>query len=238
MIRNNTGRYWAIIAAAGSGQRFRQRKQHMLLAGKTVLEHALSCFITHSAIVRVVVVLMTEDKKRIEPDAPGMDKVLFVSGGKERCQSVLNGLLALADEADEGDMVLIHDAARPCLAMEDLNTLITAARDETGGALLAVPVNDSLKQTDPDSRRVLRGVPRGDLWRALTPQAFPYGRLLAGLRQALSSGHYPTDEAEAMEHAGAQAPLLVRGRSDNIKITYEDDLNLADAILKARACTA
>ena len=238
MIRNKPGRCWAVIAAAGIGRRFKQRKQHTLLAGKTVLEHALSCFIAHPAIVRVIVVLKADEKEQDLLDSSVMNKVLSVPGGEERCQSVMNGLLALAEEADEDDLVLVHDAARPCLAMDDLNALITAATPGQNGALLGVPVNDALKQTDPEDQGILRAVPRQGLWRAFTPQAFRYGRLLAGLKEALQAGHYPADEAEAMEKIGAASPVMVQGRSDNIKITYEDDLALADAILRARTCTA
>lgn len=231
------GRCWAVIAAAGVGRRCRQRKQHLFLAGKTVLRHALSCFIAHPAIAGVAVALGDDEEAEAAGlTGPGMDKVTTVTGGATRCQSVLNGLRALS--AADDDLALVHDAARPCLAMEDLDALIEAAWEDTGGALLATPVGDSLKRVDPEGRRALGSVDRDGLWRALTPQAFRYGHLLSSLRQALDAGRTPRDEAEAVEWAGGEAPRLIKGRSDNIKITYEEDLDLARAILEARPCTA
>ena len=158
-------------------------------------------------------------------------RIRTVEGGNERFDSVRRALLALSDDAHDDDFVLVHDAARPCLHDDDLAALIAAGRDSDSGALLAVPVSDTLKRAA--DRRVEQTVARDDLWRALTPQMFRLGSLRAALDAALREGVAPGDEARAMEHAGYR-PLLVRGRADNIKVTEPYDLELAEAILASR----
>ena len=157
-------------------------------------------------------------------------RLATAAGGAERCDSVLSGLRALA--ADEDDWVLVHDAARPCLAREDLARLVEACRGDDVGGLLAVPVADTLKRSG-DDQRVLGTVPRERLWQAQTPQMFRHGVLRAALERALAAGDRPGDEATAMERAG-HAPLLVEGSPFNIKITRPADLAFAAEVLASR----
>jgi 2-C-methyl-D-erythritol 4-phosphate cytidylyltransferase len=153
-------------------------------------------------------------------------------GGARRELSVAHALECLAGEARDSDLVLVHDAARPCLRRVDLKRLLLRAGRDPAGGLLAVPVGDTLKRAVRGGKRVAYTVPREGLWRALTPQLFRYGLLRRALRLCLTHGRAITDEASAVEALGVK-PLLVAGRPDNIKVTEREDLRLAAAVLGA-----
>jgi len=220
-------RYWAIVPAAGLGRRMRADipKQYLPLAGRTVLEHTLQRLSLHPLIAEIIVVISEDDTLWQNLHLDWVAKpVKTVIGGDERCHSVLNGLQVLAQRADDDDWVLVHDAARPCLRPDDIEQLIVKCRDDVGG-LLAVPVRDTMKQSDPHGLSECT-VERNNLWHALTPQMFRLGVLRQALTDALNKQQLVTDEAMAMELAGHK-PRLVEGHGDNIKITRPDDLALA-----------
>jgi 2-C-methyl-D-erythritol 4-phosphate cytidylyltransferase len=148
-----------------------------------------------------------------------------VTGGTERCHSVLKALDALAGEAAAEDWVLVHDAARPCLSRADLYRLVDCLRDHPVGGLLAVPVRDTMKRCSPDGS-VMATVERAGLWHAYTPQMFRFGLLSASLRSSIAAGELVTDEAAAVERAGL-VPRVVEGSFGNIKVTRPQDLALA-----------
>ena len=158
--------------------------------------------------------------------------LLTCIGGADRSTSVLAALRALPASVDDGDLVLVHDAARPCIRHVDLNRLIDAAQSDAVGALLASPLRDTLKRVDANAR-VVATEPREQFWRAQTPQAFRRGALTHALEQAKADGVAMTDESMAMERLGMQ-PLLVEGSEDNIKVTVAVDLALAERILAAQ----
>jgi len=207
-------------------------KQYLRIAGRTILEHALAPLLARSDVAGGVVTLAADDQYWPGLPAGLRAQVAVAPGGVERCESVLSGLRALA-RASEGDWVLVHDAARPCLDAADLERLITECRLDAVGGLLAVPLADTLKRGDDDTR-VLDTVPREGLWRAQTPQMFRHGRLVQALEAALAAGERPTDEAAAIERLGMR-PRLVRGSSLNIKVTHAEDLAFAASVLESRA---
>jgi 2-C-methyl-D-erythritol 4-phosphate cytidylyltransferase len=221
-------RYWVIVPAAGSGRRMRSEipKQYLPLDGRTVLEHALHRLSQHPEITEIIVVLAEDDtlwaKRHIDWVARPITTVV---GGKERSDSVLNGLRALASRAHENDWVLVHDAARPCVRAGDIQLLINQCRRDEIGGLLAMPVRDTMKQADAAGRSE-KTIARDQLWHALTPQMFRYGKLMHALELVQQQGVIVTDEAMAMELAGMHA-RLVEGHGDNIKITRPEDLSLA-----------
>jgi 2-C-methyl-D-erythritol 4-phosphate cytidylyltransferase len=143
------------------------------------------------------------------------------------------GLAALEGRAAPDDWMLVHDAARPCLARADLDRLVAALASHALGGLLASPVRDTLKRAPEAGAAVAQTVERSGLWRALTPQMFRFRPLCAALDAAHAAARLPGDEAEALEWLGEQ-PLLVEGAATNLKITSADDLALAAAILRAR----
>lgn len=220
-------RYWAVVPAAGVGRRMGGTvpKQYLTLRDRPVIEHTLHTLVEHPRIARVIVAVSAADSWWAACCYDGDPRVQRVAGGRERADSVLNGLLALQDQAADEDWVLVHDAARPCLQRSDLDKLMQGLSQHPVGGLLAIPLADTIKRAD-GTGAVQETVPREQLWRAFTPQMFRYGALREALERARDRHQLVTDEACAMELAGA-APQLVEGRSDNIKITSPDDLVLA-----------
>jgi len=224
--------YWVVLPAAGMGRRVGASipKQYLDMSGLPVIEHTLRIFLDHPRINGVVVVLDPVDTHWDALASADHPAIWRVDGGAERCHSVLNALHWLAHRAGEDDWVLVHDAARPCLRRTDLDRLMDALADHPVGGLLGVPVRDTMKAADA-SNRVLHTIPRNGLWHAYTPQMFRLGPLRTLLRRALAAGELVTDDASAFELTG-QAPLLVEGHSDNIKITRPEDLPLAQFYLQ------
>lgn len=231
--------YWLVMPAAGAGRRFggQQAKQHAPLAGRTVLELALELFLADLRCLGIALVVPASELAAARQRWQGEPRVNLVAGGARRCDSVLAGLEALAARIPGNSTVLVHDAARPCLARSDLDRLLVAGASATGvpaadGALLAAPMNDTLKRATADGRAEAT-VEREGLWRALTPQMAPLERLRAALGAALARGATPTDEAQALEWLGAR-PQLVAALEPNPKITLSGDLKLAEALLAQR----
>jgi 2-C-methyl-D-erythritol 4-phosphate cytidylyltransferase len=227
-------RYWLVMPAAGTGQRFGglTPKQYASLNARTVIEWALSSFVSDTRCVGIAVALAPEDHwwPRIADRLPA---VTVVAGGSERSVSVRNALSALSRRADADDWVLIHDAARPCLLSQDKDRLIAEASASSTGGLLACPSVDTLKRAGVENVSE-ETVDRIGLWRAQTPQMFRYGRLCEALDHAFASRRFPTDDAQALEWLG-ERPLLVEGSPFNIKITRPEDLLLAAALLSGRS---
>ncbi len=217
--------FWLVIPAAGVGSRMRadRPKQYLQLAGRCILEHTLDCFLDHPQLKGLVLCLSVDDPWWPTLPAARDPRIQRAEGGNERADSVLNGLLRLLElGAQEGDWVLVHDAARPNLARQDLDQLLLELADDPVGGLLAVPARDTLKRADADGR-VAGTVDRSLIWQAYTPQMFRFAALHQALADALVAGVAITDEASALEWAG-QAPKLVEGRADNLKITRPEDL--------------
>ena len=229
-------RHWAVIPAAGSGMRMGSSipKQYLSLAGRTVIERVVDVLLAEPAIAGVTVAVAADDPywKRYLPGS-WQKPVRIASGGETRAHSVLNALLTLDEELEQGDWVLVHDAARPCLHPRDIASLLRAVGDDPVGGILAVPVADTLKHVDED-RMIDATADRTGLWRAFTPQMFRYQLLKESLQAAFAAGETPGDEAGALERL--RHPVkVVEGRSDNIKITRPDDIALAEVILAHRA---
>ncbi|MBR0565264.1 2-C-methyl-D-erythritol 4-phosphate cytidylyltransferase [Azoarcus sp. L1K30] len=225
-------KHFAIVPAAGSGTRMASDlpKQYLPLLGQPLIRHALTTLCAAPEIDKVFVVLSVGDAQWRQYDwrALGPKLVPLFCGGATRADSVLAGLRAIAGETAASDWILVHDAARPCLAPWHIDKLIRElAHDEVGG-LLAVPVADTLKRADAH-RHVAATLPRDSLWQAQTPQMFRY----IMLRRALEGCSAVTDEASAIEAAGLR-PRLVEGDATNLKVTYPLDLHLAEWILNNR----
>lgn len=223
-----TFRYFALIPAAGTGSRMGAEgpKQYAKLGSKTMLEHSIDAMLADGRIEKVFVIVAQADSQW-QALAVDAEHVEFLPvGGSSRAESVRNGLIAIAGRTGDDDRVLVHDAARPCLAEEQLARLIDEVGHDDRGGLLAVPLTDTLKRGDDG--RVGATIAREGMWCAQTPQLFRVG----SLRAALSAGPLDdiTDDASAIERSG-NSPRLVPGSTTNIKVTTPEDLVLARAIL-------
>ena len=207
-----------------------QPKQYLELLGRPLIHHTLAALCGSPVIDRVFVVLSVGDQTWDAQDWScfGDKLVPLFCGGASRADSVLNGLRAMADEVRESDWILVHDAARPCLAPWHIDTLARELANEEVGGILAVPVADTLKRADA-TQHIAATVPRDGLWQAQTPQMFRY----VMLKRALEAARHVTDEASAIEAMGLR-PRLVRGDPTNLKVTYPLDLHLAEWILQHR----
>jgi 2-C-methyl-D-erythritol 4-phosphate cytidylyltransferase len=230
----------ALLPAAGAGTRMAAQssenapKQYLPLAGRPMLWHAVRA-VCVPPVKEVFVVLSPGDKSFGMHDWSAFSGKLqpLFCGGETRRDSVHNGLIALMDGIDPSDWVLVHDAARPCLPPRDLAQLIAECeRDEIGG-LLAFPVAETVKKAAKDeagAQRVAGTEDRSQLWLAQTPQMFRAGLLAQALRQAKGA---VTDEASAVEQMGLK-PRLVPGSRENIKVTWPEDVAIAESILARR----
>ena len=228
----------ALIPAAGTGSRLGAAlpKQYLEIAGRPLLYHALLALAQHSRIEQVFVVLAQGDDRFARYDWRELGERVkpLYCGGETRAASVFNGLLAARDTIAGSDWVLVHDAARPCLGREELDRLLGELEEEDTGGLLAVPVADTLKRANRDLR-VAATEPRANLWLAQTPQMFRYRLLIEALRAADPAT--VTDEASAIEGLGLK-PRLVMGDTRNIKVTFPEDLSVAELILENRKLAA
>lgn len=223
--------YWAIVPAAGSGQRFSAElaKQFHSIGDKLVADHTLSRLLSISKINKILVPCDISAEHWQQVSAVEDQRVELIAGGAERVYSVLNGLRALSDSAASDDWVLVHDMARPCITSGDINKLIEQLAGHKVGGILAAPISDTLKKTT-SQRAIEKTLDRSDYRGAQTPQMFRYGLLVKALEAMLEEQQVPTDEASAIEYLGEQA-IIIEGRRDNIKITHREDLIIAQAIM-------
>jgi len=233
----------ALIPAAGTGSRMGAAgpKQYLPLAGRTMLYHSVRS-VALSPVDTVFVVLAPDDKTFARQDWSEFDGRLepLYCGGDTRRDSVYKGLVAAMAAVDADDWVLVHDAARPCLPRADFERLIAEVSNDSVGGLLALPVADTVKRATANSidarnrgegnHEAIRSAGTADrtfLWLAQTPQMFRAGLLAEALRLAKGA---VTDEASAIEQMGLQ-PLLISGSRSNLKVTYAEDVAIAEALL-------
>jgi 2-C-methyl-D-erythritol 4-phosphate cytidylyltransferase len=232
---------YALIAAAGAGSRISSAraaeapKQYLALAGRPMLWHAVRA-VCVPQITSVFVVLAPEDRIFASHDWSAFEGKLgaLYCGGKTRRDSVYNGLVATMAQLEADDWILVHDAARPCLPRKDLDNLVRETANDAVGGILAMPVAETVKKAAKDeggTQRVSATEDRSQLWLAQTPQMFRAGLLAEALKRAKGT---PTDEAAAVEQMGLK-PRLVLGSRENLKVTWPEDLALAESILKGRA---
>lgn len=230
--QHSSPRHFALVPAAGSGSRMGGElpKQYLPLLGKPLIHYTLAALCRVPAIERVFIVLSPDDAEwaRYDWSVFGNRLMPFFCGGATRADSVSGGLRAISEQVAATDWILVHDAARPCVAGGQIEKLMRELAHDDVGGLLAVPVADTLKCAD-ECRRVAGTVARAGLWRAQTPQMFRYMMLC----RALEGARDVTDEAAAIEALGLR-PRLVEGDAANFKVTWPFDLVLAEWILHKR----
>lgn len=236
-------KYWILIPAAGIGKRMGSDtpKQYLSISGRSILAWTLERMSQIDGIEQTILVLHPREKLRSsdtqDTGLPNLNKVVTVSGGEERIDSVMNGLNSLKPYIHENDWILVHDAVRPCVSVSDINKLMARLSGDPVGGLLANPVIDTLKLSSDELESELvvsQTLDRSKHWLAATPQMFRYGLLCEALEYAIDNKLEITDEASAMEAMGHKVKL-VEGRSDNIKVTKPSDLPLVEFLLKQQA---
>ena len=237
-MNNYSDPVWAIVPASGLGHRMQGEvaKQYLQLCGKSILEHTLDRLLSFKDIRGVILVLRSDDQAWEALNYQSQKPLVVTAGGKERQHSVFNGLLKLLKLEAANPYAMIHDAVRPLVMHQDLARLMSSARDNPAGAILGVPVTDTLKRQD-DNSNITETVGRSDLWRAFTPQLFRAKLLLEAFRYVEDNNLTITDDAAAVEALGMQ-PGLVKCSTQNIKITHPQDLDLAAQILIAQQSQA
>ena len=222
---------FAIVPAAGQGTRIGDAlpKQYLPIAGKPMMFHSIEALAAVSRIGCVCVVLSPLDRHWGQYDWSAFpDKIEPIfAGGALRADTVRNAMEHLGTRLSKDDWVLVHDAARPCVTTELVEQFLDEIGDDPIGGLLAMPLSDTLKSAD-ENQRVAATISRLNLWRAQTPQMFRYDVLRRGLEARPDA----TDEAHAVEAVGYSAPRLVQGENSNLKVTFAEDLLLAEMILK------
>jgi 2-C-methyl-D-erythritol 4-phosphate cytidylyltransferase len=224
----------AIVPAAGGGRRMGGAlpKQYQPLLGVPLLAHTLRALWGSGSIHSLVLVVPPGGEAHCRAavlDPYGLRADRVVAGGADRQASVYAGLQA-APAATE--IVLVHDAARPCVRPEAVREVIRAAA-AVGAALVAVAVTDTVKLASPEGER-LQTLPRERLWAAQTPQVFRAALLREAHERALAEGFRSTDDCALVERMG-QPVRVVEGSADNLKITTPEDLARAEQILRSRA---
>ncbi len=215
----------AIIVAGGQGKRMGQPKQFLKIAGKPMLAWTVDAFQKVKAVDGIIIVV-SEDQLSLAKKIKSSKIIAVVPGGKQRQDSVKNGLAALPAGVQ---IVLIHDGARPAVLAETINATIRAARQH-GAAIAAVPVKDTIKRLANNTSRISETVDRHGLWAAQTPQTFTTALIVKAYEQLK---HDVTDDAAAVEKFGIPVEVVM-GAYSNLKVTVPDDIPVMAAILKGR----
>ena len=226
----HTPNIWAIVPAAGVGSRVgaSMPKQYIRVNGLSIIEHTLKKLSLCKDISKIIVALSPDDEYFINLSTANNYPIHIVEGGAERCDSVLSGLEYLKTIADDDDWVLVHDAARPCVLVDDIERLINKLKTHEVGGILGLPVRDTMKRVGITQKQteIQSTVERENMWHALTPQMFRVGTLYDALIECKDKKLIVTDEASAIEQVDLK-PAIVEGRACNIKVTQPDDLQLA-----------
>ncbi|WWP02182.1 MAG: 2-C-methyl-D-erythritol 4-phosphate cytidylyltransferase [Candidatus Dasytiphilus stammeri] len=230
-INNNIN---AIIPAAGIGHRMQldYPKQYLTIKGKTIIEHSISVLLQHPLIQNIIIVIDCKDSwfKLLPIASNRRIKTIIIENKSNRANSVMAGLQEQTinnKQQNNNDWILIHDAVRPCLLYDDLEQLLSVRARSPVGAILVTPVRDTIKRSYLHKPLISYTIKRKDLWHALTPQLFPRRLLYNCMRYTFNKGKIFTDESSVLEYCGYH-PTLVVGHHNNIKITYQEDIKLAE----------
>ncbi|MEQ8577404.1 MAG: 2-C-methyl-D-erythritol 4-phosphate cytidylyltransferase [Balneola sp.] len=219
-----------IIPAAGSGTRLGSDvpKAFIEISGKTILQRSIECFLNIDGMMQIIIPAPQKYISTCERICSGLEagsiNFKVVEGGSERQYSIWNGLKVLKSEVE---LVAVHDAARPFVKEEFVSSCFVTA-DKVGGAVLGIPVKDTIKEVKRDLE--IRSTPeRSSLWQAQTPQVFKKDMIVEAYESALKEGFLGTDDASLIERIGGEVKMVM-GDSENLKITYPVDLKMAELI--------
>lgn len=223
-----------IIAAAGMSNRMGSKinKQFIAIGGKPILAHTIEKFEKSRYIDEIILVAKEEEieycRKEIVKKYKFKKVANIIRGGKERQDSIYNGILALDERSN---IVLTHDGARPFVDVQSINEGIEGAV-ESGACVIGVPVKDTIKVVE-DENSISKTPQRSLLWAAQTPQCFLKEILIKGYEKALETGFLGTDDSSLVERIGYKVKMIM-GSYENIKITTPDDILVAESFLRYR----
>lgn len=231
IAENEIPQFRVIIPAAGSGKRFKSEipKQYHVIGNKTVLRHTIDIFANMSSCTEIYVIIDPDDANMCHDAIQGVKNIHFLNGGKERKDSVYNALNGISNIKNE-EIILIHDAARPCVSAQHIAELLIEL-NTSKAATLATPISSTLRRSNLENE-AQDIVNREHLWSIQTPQGFRYGDLLEAHEQSDPSKSY-TDDTELVSDIGIPVKL-VESPETNIKVTRPSDLKLAEMIMKAQ----
>jgi 2-C-methyl-D-erythritol 4-phosphate cytidylyltransferase len=221
----------AIIVAGGKGLRMKsdKNKQYLEIGKHPILSYTLLKINRCKSVDKIFLVIPKEDFEYCLNDIISRiklnKKIKLVKGGKDRQESVYNGLSAMKNEFD---LVVIHDGVRPFVRIEDVEAAILMAAKHKA-CILGLPVNDTLKKANPVDECIIETTPRADMYLAQTPQVFEYNLVKEAHDKAIEENFKGTDDASLVEQLGVSVKII-EGRSTNIKITNNSDFILARAI--------
>ncbi len=220
-------RSFAVIVAAGSGSRMGKPKQFLPLAGKTVVEWSLKAFLDTPEIEGVILVTTAENIKE-HSKRLSSDKVKLVEGGATRMESVRRGFKAVPEDVD---LIAVHDGARPLITPQVIHEVLEEAY-ESGAAVAAVAVKDTLKKVTNKQLWVSATPVRSSFWMAQTPQCYRR-EILEEALQKFADEKNATDESQLVEKSGHRVKV-VTASYENIKITTPEDLVMAESLMEKR----
>lgn len=224
----------AIIPAAGSGSRMESDtpKQYLGIYGKPIIQHTIEALASTGLFDSIVVAIAEDDSRFSKLQMDLSIPLRTVIGGDERIHSVYEAVLTVADELSNDDWIMVHDSVRPCISESDIKRLILTVEDHPCGGILAIPVTDTIKRVNK-IYEINETVDRSELWHALTPQMFRATMLFDALKVRVNDYiQTATDESSVMESQGHK-PIVVESHASNIKVTYPEDLKLAENILSS-----
>lgn len=219
-----------IVPAAGTGSRIGGEvpKQYLPLLGKPVLWHSIRAFSQLEQCVEIVIAVNPEWKAVAEECGEGVDGVTYVDGGNQRQHSIANGLQGLRTTPE---LILVHDAARPCVSRGLIEHVVQAAAAH-GAAIPGLPIPETVKQVDRNGL-IVATIPRDELRTAQTPQGFRRELLLSAYAHAALHNILGTDDSSLIEILGHPVHV-VEGELTNLKITYAEDVKKAEGIMVER----
>ncbi|MBA4349261.1 MAG: 2-C-methyl-D-erythritol 4-phosphate cytidylyltransferase [Thermodesulfovibrio sp.] len=234
MANNQEKKIVAIVPSAGVGKRFgrRKNKPFHLLSGKPLIIWSLEALQGVKEIKEIIPVVKEEDMKTVASliEKYNISKVKrIVPGGKERQDSVYNGIKVLNDDVS---VVLIHDGVRPLVEKDLIKRTISELRG-FDGVIAGVPVKDTIKEVSSKEMNivVLQTLNRNVLWAIQTPQVFRYKKLREAFEKAKHDNYYGTDDAALVERYGGRVKIVM-GSYRNIKITTSEDIQVAEALIR------
>jgi 2-C-methyl-D-erythritol 4-phosphate cytidylyltransferase len=215
----------AVIVAGGKGKRMGRRKQFLKIAGKTILQWTVAAF-DQTGVIDGIVLVVAKEQLRLARKIKSKKLISIVEGGKERFDSVRNGLAALPPSVE---MVAIHDGARPAVTPKIIEAAVSEA-NRTGAAVAGFPLKDTIKKVERRKLSVERSLDRAELWAAQTPQVFKISIIQRAYQHIRGD---ETDDAMLVERMGIPVKMVM-GTYKNLKVTQPEDLIIAAAILKKR----